>query len=191
MKQKILLIIILCVELFAFFQWTGCWNFTEPFHFSSSNLALHIIGDIHNDTNIPLWVIRVFHNKITGSLFDIITAYVSFWNISFLASFISFAGVLGLGAQFYAFFSQKRTIRLWMLFAFVMLTPFVEIFLSEKLPFALRLFLLVVPYLWWSMLGSWYLLKNNVNTKLIDGVIIVSLWYLLVLHLLPIFCLIH
>ena len=108
MKQKILLFFILLVQLYAVFQWTQCRDFIDQFHFSSFDLSLRLIDNIHNDKFVPIWEVRLFHNKVAGVAFDFFAQYLQFWNVSFLASFLSLAGVIGLAAQFYYFFSRKK-----------------------------------------------------------------------------------
>lgn len=179
-KKYLLLLILLVVQLFAVIHWLPCRGFPDNFHFSSLDLELRIIEGIHSDQNVPLWMVRAFHNKLIGTTFDIFGAYLQFWNVSFLAGFISLAGIVGIGAQFYYFFAQKRTIWLWLLFGAVLLMPFAEVLnLAKSLPFAIRLGLVSLPYLVWSMLGYWqFFREKKVNMKIIYAVLIISVWYL-------------
>ena len=112
-KIYILLIIFLAIQVFAIFQWNACRVFVDDFHFSSFDLELRLIEGIHNDVGVPLTEVRMFHNKVTGSLLDIFGHYLQFWNITFLAKFISLAGVVGVGAGLYYFFTKKKNLISW------------------------------------------------------------------------------
>jgi hypothetical protein len=185
MKKKIntyiLLGVILAVQLFAVYQWIPCHGFADNFHFSSFDLGLRLIESIHTDQNTPLWMVRFFHNKADGTIFDIFGTYLQLWNLSFLAVFISFAGMLGLLCQFYYFLARKKTLLTWILFLLVVLIPFAEVFnILRKFPFPIHLLLIALPYLIWSMLGYFHLLEEKkVRMWIIFGVLIASLWYLL------------
>ena len=160
MKKKLLLICILLVQLFAVYQSSTCGNFLGVLHFSSFDLQLRLIESIHNDVDSPLFIVRLFHNKLVGSIIDIFGNYLQFWNVLFLTNFISLAGVVGIAVQFYYFFIRKKTKWLWTMFFFVLLTPFIEI-MDVALPFVLRLVILILPLLLWSLLGYWHLLKDK------------------------------
>src|SRR6185369_9234509 len=126
-KKKLLLVIILAVQIFAIYRWTACADFSGSFHFSAFDLQLRLIESIHTDQNVPLWIVRAFHNKLIGVGFDWFASYLQFWSLTFLVGFISFTGMFGMGTQFYYFFARKKNLLGWVLFAFVMLIPFVEV----------------------------------------------------------------
>jgi hypothetical protein len=190
MKQKILILIFL-VELFAIFQWLKCTNLLALFHYSAYDLQLRLIENIHNDQLAPLWEVRVFHNKLIGSFFDLIKNYIQFWDFSFLVSLISLAGVGGLGANFYYFFTTKKKTRgMWFLFFCVILSPFLEILQFHAIPFFLRLVFIVLPFIIWSLLGYWQLFKSHkVKTWVILLILILSVWYQVVAMPFISFCL--
>lgn len=188
-KINILLLIILLVQIYAVYQWTACHDFSGSFHFSSFDLSLRLIDSIHSDHNVPLWMVRLFHNKMIGTGFDIFAAYLQFWSLTFLAGFISLAGIFGMGVSFYYFFAKKKTVLLWIIFLLVVLIPFGEVLnLVNRFPFTVRIALVALPYLLWSMLGYRKLLQTErINTKIIDLIIIASLWYTIALpFILPI-----
>lgn len=190
MKHKILLVLIVCVELYSLLHWLHCQDFLGRFHFAPFDLSLRLTDAIHNDQNVPLWIVRLFHNKFAGSLFDIFAEYMEFWNVSFLASFISLAGVVGLGAQFYNFLTLKKKGRDdWIVFGYLVLVPFLEIFQIGHLPFIARLILIAIPFVVWSTFGYYYLLnKVKLNSKMIDLILIISVWYQLAVPTLMLFC---
>jgi hypothetical protein len=184
MKKKLplfILLIVMLVQLFALWQWSACRGFADNFYFSSLDLELRLVEGIHTDQNIPLWVVRAFHNKVIGTIFDVFAAYLQFWNISFLAGFVSFAGILGIGAQFYYFFVGKKNLLRWALFAVVLLLPLAEVFhLLNGFSSETRVVLIALSYLFWSLLGYRKMLQEKkVNPKIIIAVVVVSFWYLL------------
>jgi hypothetical protein len=179
-----MLLVIMSVQLFAVFQWSACHGFADNFHFSSLDLELRLIEGIHADQNTPLWMVRAFHNKLVGTAFDVFGAYLQFWNFSFLAGFISFTGILGVGAQFYYFFAGKKNLLLWTAFILVLLMPLVAVLnLIRSFPSDIRLVLISLPYLIWSMLGYRRMLhEKKIHKKIIVVVLLLSVWYLLALQ---------
>lgn len=189
MKVKLLIAFILSVQVFAVWQWALCTSFSDQFHFSSLDLNLRLIESIHNDVGVPITEVRLYHNKPVGFVFDIFNSYLQFWNVLFLASFLSLAGVFGLAVGFYSFFTKKKNVFLWLLFGYLLLVPFVEIFGFTKLPYLLRLVLIAIPFVVWSMYGYWNLLKEKkLGIKWIIGLLFVSLWYQLALPMFKLFC---
>lgn len=175
-------LLIFFVQLFVLAQWFGYKDFTSPFHFSLFDLQLRIIESVHNDKEIPLSLVRMLHNKAVGSVLDVFTHYLQFWNILFLSRFISLAGVIGLGAGLYYFFAGKKSKRLWLLFVYLLLVPFIEIFLYTKLPYLFRLVVLAVPFVAWSMWGYWYILQEKkISWTWIVLLLLLSIWYQLAL----------
>ncbi|HZE87772.1 MAG TPA: hypothetical protein VE090_06260 [Methylomirabilota bacterium] len=190
MKQKILIFLILFIELFVLFQWIKCNNFVDSFHYSSFDLQLRLIDSIHLDKSIPIWEVRLFHNKFVGFVFDIFAEYLQFWNIAFLASFLSLIGAVGLAIQFYYFVSKKKKhVLLWIIFFAILVVPFIEILSSFTVPFTARLILIALPFVVWSTLGWWQLVKQkNINWKIIGIMLVVSLWYQIIFPNLTMFC---
>lgn len=181
MKKKIILLlgIILFVQLFAVVQMGICPGFDDKVHYSAFDLELRIIEGIHGDKNIPLWMVRMFHNKLVGSGFDLVGAYLQFWKIGSLTQIISLAGVVGVAAGFYAFFSsKKKSLVLWLLLGYLLLAPLVEIFGFTKLPYLFRLSFIALPFLAWSLFGYWSLLQTKkLNLWLLIALLVVSVWY--------------
>lgn len=188
MRQKLLLLFITLSELFAYLVWLSCAQLSDRFHFSPFDLQLRLIERIHNDQYIPLWEIRAFHNKFTGSFFDVINSYVHFWDIPFLISIISLVGVVGVIIMFYSFFSQKRTHLRITLFILLLITPFIELFHISSIPFFVRLSLIVGLLIIWSLLGYWQVIRKKNMGKYILFLIFLSVWYQVALSTSYIFC---
>ena len=182
-KNLYIIILVIFVHVFVLLQWTRCTDFALPVHFSSFDLQLRLIEGIHNDVGVPLGEVRIFHNKVTGSLFDIFGQYIQFWNITFLARFVSLAGIVGLGAGFYYFFTKKKNKVLWLGFGYLLGAPFIEIFGFTKLPYLFRLVLIAMPFVIWSVFGYWNLLQGKkLSVRGIVFLLIVSVWYFLALQ---------
>lgn len=185
----VFLILIFIIQVTALLPWFACSDFTIPVHFSSFDLGLRLIENIHNDVGVPLQEVRMYHNKVTGSLFDIFGHYIQFWNISFLAKFVSLAGVVGLVAGLSYFFTKKKNWMLWSAFSYLLVVPFIEMFGFTKLPYLVRLVLVAMPFVIWSLFGYWNLLKEKkINVKWIVVLLLVSVWYQLALPGLEKFC---
>lgn len=182
LSKYLLLITIFLIQGFALVQWIGQTEIASQAHFSSFDLQLRLIENIHNDRTIPLWEVRLFHNKLIGSLFDIFGHYLQFWNLVFLSAFFSLAGVVGLGAGLYYFFSRKKHWILWLLFGYLLLVPFVEIFGSSTVSYNIRLILVAIPFLFWSLFGYWHVLQEKkIGWIWIVLLLLLSIWYQLAL----------
>jgi hypothetical protein len=185
--SKITFIILFCVFLtmgVSLEAFSLSRSFPEHTRFSSLDLQLRLIENIHGDPSIPLWQVRLLHNKVVGIVFDIYDAYLRFWSTSFLFIWIGLVGLVGVFLQWYYFFCSKRNKWLWLVCLAVVLTPFIEIFslLSFSLP--VRGVLLSLPFLVWSILGYWNFLSGNSRKRMYIVLVLtfVSLWATVVLR---------
>lgn len=186
-QSKIIVIILICllltmgvaVESFALFR------SYDTVHVSSIDLQLRLIENIHGDKNIPIWQVRLFHNKFEGMLFDIFDAYVQFWTTTFLFRWIGLVGVVGVWLQWYYFCFHKRNKWLWSACALVLLFPFIEMFGLINLPFQIRAALLSLPFLVWALLGYRNFLTTSSRARhyIVFGILFASLWSTVALSL--------
>lgn len=188
MKKKLFIIIFLAIELLAISHWVSCANFLGQF--SSYDLELRLIADIHNDRGVPLWETRIFHNKVLGTATDIFNLYIKYWSIPFLTHLISPIGALGLFAGFYYWIQMKKKPRiLWFLFIFLLAAPFLEIFAVVKGEFLFRVILITLPYVLWSLFGFYYLTKETIkNYYLVLTLLLLSGWYTIAIKQISHFC---
>lgn len=178
-KSYFLLFLIFLVQIFAVVQWALCGGFADPFRFSSFDLELRLIEGIHNDVGVSLLQVRGFHNKLIGSGFDVFGSYLRFWDPVFLTGLFSFAGFVGIILGWYYFLARKKHVFTWVLFALVVLIPFVEMFsLLRSFPWPVRVVVLSLPYLFWSVFGYVrFLSEKKVGMRWIVLLLVVSLWY--------------
>lgn len=192
MKRNVVILAFILIEVFAVFNFARCGGFAH--HFSSFDLSLRLIADIHADRGISLIETRVFHNKILGALLDTFNLYLSYWSLTFLNNFLSPAGLLGLGAGFYYFIkSKKRSALSYLLFALVLIIPFVEIFeILKSVNWVIGITVFALPYILFSIYGWCFLTNKITRNKLILFIILsaLSICYSLVAAQLlsPLFC---
>ena len=189
MKRKMLIIIFLAVEIFASMHWLNCANFEGKL--SSYDLGLRLIADIHNDQGVLLWQTRIFHNKVLGTSTDIFNLYIKYWSLPFLISLISPIGTLGLFGGFYYWIqSKKKPLILWILLSYLFAAPFLEIFIIMQGAFPLRVMIVTLPYILWSLFGFYQWNKTETKNKLMLFIVfsIISFSYILIIRQFPNFC---
>jgi len=161
MKKIFIFILFILLILYRLYQFSICKSYTDIFHYSSSVFAFYDSEFFHNDNSGPFWLIRFFHNKITIFLPLVFHTYLRFWDTVFLVDFLTFVGVFGLVLGIWYICTGKRKKSLFILLGLILVTPFVEIFFSEKLPFLLRLLILWIPL----QLTSFYGIKKYLSAK--------------------------
>lgn len=178
-KQKLFIVSVFIVEIISILQWVRCQIFTA--HFSTLDLSLRLIESIHSDTGVSILETRIFHNKILYVLLDTFNIYLRYLNISFLTMFLSIAGVFGLSVGIYYFLrSKKKPLFSWILLVLLFLTPLLEGFNLLQTYFVIKLIILTIPFILWSLYGYYRLLEKP--NKKIYGVIILllvlSIWFI-------------
>lgn len=168
MKKKIFLIILVLMELLFLQQWTACVRFAEQFHFSPFDLSLRLIEGIHNDNNVPLFFVRLFHNKILGTVIDIYNDYAHYWDVVFLIQLLSLIGFFGLICGIWYIFQVKVGKWARILLAISLFVPIIEIILPVHFSFMVQLGLFAAPLLALTFLGWRYFL--SVEGKLRYGI---------------------
>lgn len=165
MKRKIILAIFAAIELLFLGQWSTCVRFTEQFHFSSFDLSLRLIEGIHNDGSVPIFLVRLFHNRILGTIVDIYNNYTHYWDITFLLQLLSFVGVFGLLWSIWCNFRGKISKWVRILFVASLVIPIIEIVGILHFPFVLQLGLIAGPLLAMSFMGWWNFLADENKFK--------------------------
>jgi len=183
MRNKFFLIIITAIQILALFRWIASnSDFPNNFYYSSFDLHLRLMESIHNDINNPIWVVRLFHNKFTGSIFDVFACYLQFWSFQFLLNFISITGIVGILINFYYFFFERKREKIEFIFlALLLVLPLLEIFFLNKFAFVIRSVIMAIPFISWSILGYLKLFKKGgLNILFLSGIILLSLWFMAV-----------
>lgn len=181
MRNILLLTIIVIIEFFAINSWFVCTKFADFFHFSLFDLILRLEEGMHNDSGVPLYIVRIFHNKAVGTFVDVYKHFLYYWDILFLANFISIIGVIGLFfAVWYVFQKNSQKRYIVPIFLFLITIQFVEIFLKPNINFTLKIFCFFIPLVILSLFGwSEYMQRNNKTSIWIVLILgLVSLWWL-------------
>jgi hypothetical protein len=132
MRKKFFTILLLCNSLYALKGWTACQKMTDFFYFSSFDLQLRLTESAHNDSGLPLFLVRLFHNKVVGALIDSFRSYTLFWDLRLIISLVGFIGIcfffLGI---YYLITVKKKSRMLWIVLIWILLLPFI---IMNRLP---------------------------------------------------------
>jgi hypothetical protein len=162
MKLKYIIIacqILLFIVLIKIF--IVCTNYNGNFHFSTNVVNFHINELIATENETNIFIVRLFHNKITASLFDIISRYIQFFDINYLINILGIAGLFGVLCFYYLLFTKKLKSKIAKaLGIMVPLLPFFEIFQILKILFTLKLILFIVTYQVLALIGSYFFIKR-------------------------------
>jgi hypothetical protein len=163
MKLKYILFISL---ILAFTYLLGshlkCSDFNGNFHYSSVVNTFHLNELIATETGVPIFVARVFHNKITVFVFDLFGRYIQFFDISYLIKILGLVGVFGLVYFYFLIFTKKIKDMFINIFGIAILfLPFLEIFQLFKSAFFLKLLVFILPYQVGSFIGYFFFVKQR------------------------------
>ncbi len=156
-------ILIFLITIFGYLLKTqlSCADYNGNFHYSSHVISFHLNELITTENQAPIFIVRLFHNKITVLMFDIFSRYIQFFNISYLINIIGLAGLFGLFYFYYSIVANKIRGKIIKIFAvIVLLLPFLEIFQLTKLSFFLRALYLMLPYQAAALIGLFFSLKE-------------------------------
>jgi len=178
--KYILIGIVIIYQFILLRNFFSCWDFKSDFHFSSYGLRLKIEGEINNDVGIPFIIVRFFHNKINFFILDIFKRWIFFWDLPFLLSHLSIIGVFGLLAGAWYLFEAviKKEIKSDLfLFIYIVFFPFLEIIFSPKLPFLIKICLMLIPRQLFALSGLWkFLTRNKKGVLIVIGLIFISIF---------------
>jgi hypothetical protein len=178
MIRKIIIILSLFITLYALNEWRVCTDFTSPIHFSSLDMKLKLEEAIRNDVGYEPVVARTYHNKLNFGAMVILNSYLRFWDIRQGVLLFSIIGYLGIFLGFWYLIVSKNKIK-WPLFAVLLLIPFIEVF-HFPIAYHIRLGLLTVPYMIFSVFGLWNFLERDklLRVGLLIILAILSFWFL-------------
>lgn len=156
-------ILIFLITLFGYLLKThlSCANYNGNFHYSSHVVSFHLNELISGERQVPIFIVRLFHNKITIFLFDIFNRYIQFFNIFYLINIIGLAGLFGLFYFYFYFFAYTENRFIKIFAVFILLLPFLEIFQLTKQTFFLKMLYLILPYQTIALVGFFFFLKQN------------------------------
>lgn len=176
MKLKLIFLTFLTI-LFGYLlkEALSCGNYNGNFHYSSHVVVFHLNELITTETNTPIWAVRLFHNKLTVLLFDVISRYLQFFNIFYLINILGVAGLFGLFYFYFSFFTQKvKNIFIKIFGILILLLPFLEISQPTKQAFFLKILAFILPYQIASFIGSMYFIKQR-------GIISYGIYFILLI----------
>jgi hypothetical protein len=186
MKKKtiylVLFIAVVAYLMYFAFWLLHCKNFQEVLHVNFSQLALQLKGESGQDYGVPLFITRLFHNKLVDGFLLIIKTYFKFWDFIFFGELFPFIGGFGiLAAGYYFFDSKTKRTRDWMLFLLFLILPFMELFLYQKILFIVRISLFYLVFGFISLLGiKRFVSLHRWSFAIIIILAIVSIWWLLI-----------
>jgi len=170
--------LILTNLMYAMRGWLECNKFTDFFYFSPLDLQLRIIESVNNDSGIPLFLVRAFHNKLSGGAIDIFRSYTLYWDIRLLMSLIGLTGFFFFLFGVYQFLQQNRQKYLWGVFVLLFLWPFMAIF-RILIPFHLWLLVYSGFFLCFALYGV--LQSNKAKSKVFIpsaiGSFLLGIWW--------------
>lgn len=161
MMKKLAIFTLVMLSVFNLTPWSACHSLKDDFHFSKYKIALQLDDAIHNDVNIPLFIIRFFHNKINFYFLDVARYSLLLSDLGFLINLISIIGLVGtvLGIVYLAREKGGR-IYLWLVIVTLLIINFIEIVIHPKMLFLLKLSIMSLPYYFLSYFGYWSLFKQ-------------------------------
>lgn len=192
MKEKALTLIVGVIEAWTIKSWLVCHDLRSMMDISSVNTKLQMEDYIHNDTNISFFVIRLFHNKLTGLFINMLDKYLKFWDVRFTSNVFSLIGVMGifLGLWQVGIYKMPRLVKFF-IFAALVLWPLPFSLNLLHIEFVYKLLLFITPYYILSLFGIWSFLQTN-KKYTFTAVIILSLismwWFLLLPREVEYFC---
>jgi hypothetical protein len=186
MKFKYIILIFLII-FFGYLLKThlDCFDYNGNFHYSPYVVSFHIKELITTESNTPIIIVRLLHNKLTVLLFDIFYRYIEFFNILYLVNILGLAGLFGLIYFYYSLFAQKIKSNFTKVFgALILLLPFLEIFQMVKQDFILKLLIIIFPYQIAAFMGSvLFVRQNKISSKLIYiTLLILSIGWIIVFN---------
>jgi hypothetical protein len=184
MKEKLLISVVAIIELITIKSWLVCHDLRSMMDISSVNTKLQLEDYIHNDTNTSMFVIRFFHNKISGLVINILDKYLKFWDIRFTSNVFSLVGVFGIVLGLWELGNYRIKI-LYKIILFLLLVIWPIPFSLNFLHFAFeyKIFIFVFPYYILSLFGIWCFLQRNkkFTFSIVILLSLLSIWWLILL----------
>lgn len=179
MKKIISLIFVLSGFGISWLHWLDCTRIADKFHFSSLDLQLRLIESIHNDVGSQLLIVRLFHNKLLGSIIDIYRSYVLFWDPRFLISIFGFVGLcLFVSGVYYSVKNKKEYRWLRGVLVVLLLLPLVEIVFYPHIAFIAKTLIFIIPFIIFQFFGALKLIQKSVWFAVVFVLlVVVSLWW--------------
>lgn len=160
MSKTVLLIVVFFLQCIYLIHFTQCKYFNEPFFLHPRDVNLQLGGDIYGDKQ-PVWLVRIFHNKLEAYSIAVFDSYFYYFYFPFLLNFLSAAGLFGLLAGFYFISVHKRDKIAWWLLTPVLIVPALELFIIPKIPFFISMVVLWLAFQSFSLYGYFQFLNHQ------------------------------
>ncbi len=161
-KTLTLVISLLSIQIFSLKAWLMCRNFVDSYHFSLYDLVLQINDGARHNEGVPVFLVRVFHNKVLQFVIDVYRRYTHFFDWQLLITLISFVGLFGVLLGIWYFVdSKKKNKFVGFLILAMFLTPFIEMLFNPRIDFDLKLFLIAVPFQTVSSIGHYQFMNKH------------------------------
>lgn len=175
------------IELVAFTRFFHCWLFTQTFYFTRDSLTATLINSINDDKGMPLFLIRMLHNKVLLLPWGLGQALMQYWDGRFLEEFIGVVGAFGvLCAMWYLVTKHRKNILGWVLVGLGILLPLTEIYIIPHVRFEWRMTAISIVFQALSLFGIYYFLsqpQKKWRYIVLSGILVISLLFLFFLPL--------
>lgn len=186
MKKIALLIIFFITEIVTFFRWSSCWLFKEDFYFTFQNLSTQLLTSTNEEKGLPLLLIRLLHNKITGFLWGILQTLLQYIDMRFLYEFLGTAGAVGVYLGFWYFFTKKPKNKIfWLGIMTLFICTLIEMILMPHIDFSKRIIPLFIVLSGFSLFGIWEFVTNGKSRIRFAGIVLLIILSLCALLLFP------
>jgi hypothetical protein len=168
MKKLIFIIPLLFIQLIPVRFWGQCQRFLDTYHFSLYDLELQLIYAINHDYELPIFLARVFHNKLVQFFLDIFKRYTHFFDIQLFFTAITLVGLFGyILAIWYFLIAKKKDLRIAILILISVITPLIEVLFNPDLPFLIKFISIFLPFHLLSIFGHYNFIKKNLSKKIL------------------------
>jgi len=195
MKRNVLVILLVSfTEITTFSRWFSCWLFQNEFYFTFQNLTTQLLVSSNEEKGLPLILIRILHNKITGILWGFGVTFLQYIDIRFVMTLLGIAGAIGLYMGFWYFFTKNiKNYYLWTLLILLVAFSLIEMFFVPRINFAYRIIPLALALGSLSLVGVWEFIRlgnKKIRVSIMIVLIVLSLCSLILFpHDLYIMCL--
>lgn len=189
MESKIKIFIITVsaiIESFTLKSWLVCKDFSDIFHFSSSHIALQLEDYVHTEKGTPLFLTRVFNNKLVDTIIYLARLYLQFWDVRFGSNWFSFIGYFSIiMGVYYIIANKKKKLIHWVMLAVIIVLPWIEIIADPAVSLILKTVYFWIPFILFSFYGLYQFLSHGIFKRrliIVCVLLIISLWWLAFLN---------
>ncbi len=180
MKKNTVVLFVGIIQVISSLLLVQCIRLADRFYFSAFDLKFSIDNGTKYDVGLPIYFVKIFHNKVTGFLLDLFTRYIDYFDLIFLISIFSFVGLLGVIWGVVTIY-RKRMKRLFPLIFIIFLLPIVEIFAKDLFPVQFKIFVINILFLPITYTGVKNLLHTYPRAQSIILLLgLLSLWWLVI-----------